>query len=338
MLKGTSPDGSHYFPAFPYTSYQRMRIEDVRDLFAYLKTLPAVQGKVRDHDLPFPFNMRRIARRLEIPLPRRQAVQARSTKSAQWNRGAYLVNGPGHCAECHSPRNALGGIVASQRFAGGPNPEGGDGWVPNITQAGIGDYSERDIERILETGDTPNGDSVGGPMAPVDRQHLAAPSRGSRRDGGLHQVAAAGRRAEAAVAGIRSGYQVSLSGRSVSARRGNARLHAGRAGTPPRRLRRRPRHDQFAFPTDRAAALRRRRRNARMNVLKAIPLKLMSAFLFAVMSALVRFLGETYPVGQIVFFRSAFAILPVVLIYAWRGELAAAVRTVAPVRAFRARA
>ena len=59
MLKGTSPDGRHYFPAFPYTSYQRMRVEDVRDLFAHIKTLPAVQGKVRDHDVPFPFNVRR---------------------------------------------------------------------------------------------------------------------------------------------------------------------------------------------------------------------------------------------------------------------------------------
>ena len=86
---------------------------------------------------------------------------------AEVNRGAYLVNGPGHCAECHSPRNRLGAVIASERFAGGPDPEGGDGWVPNITPAGIGDYSQRDIERILETGDMPNGDSVGGPMAAV---------------------------------------------------------------------------------------------------------------------------------------------------------------------------
>src|SRR5690242_19384707 len=59
MTKGTSPDGRHYFPAFPYTSYQRMRIEDVRDLFAHLKTLPPAQGRVRDHEVPFPFNVRR---------------------------------------------------------------------------------------------------------------------------------------------------------------------------------------------------------------------------------------------------------------------------------------
>jgi mono/diheme cytochrome c family protein len=84
-------------------------------------------------------------------------------------RGAYLVNGPGHCVECHSPRNALGGIVASQRFAGGPDPDpkGEDAWVPNITQKGLADWSAKDIAYMLETGDTPEGDSVGGAMAQV---------------------------------------------------------------------------------------------------------------------------------------------------------------------------
>ena len=90
------------------------------------------------------------------------------SKSAAWNRGAYLVNGHGHCAECHSPRNALGGIVKGQRFAGGPNPVG-EGWVPNITQKGLADYSEADIAEVLATGTTPDGDSVGGPMAEVVR-------------------------------------------------------------------------------------------------------------------------------------------------------------------------
>jgi mono/diheme cytochrome c family protein len=169
MWKGTSPDGSHYYPVFPYASYQRMRMEDVRDLFAYLKTLPAVQGRVRDHDLPIHFKIRRTLGGWKFLFLDGQPFKPDSTQSAQWNRGAYLVNAPGHCAECHSPRNLLGGTVASQRFAGGPDPEGGDGWVPNITQKGIGDYSERDIERILETGDMPNGDSVGGAMTAVVR-------------------------------------------------------------------------------------------------------------------------------------------------------------------------
>lgn len=167
MWKGTSPAGEHFYPAFPYTSYQHMRLEDLRDLFAYLKTLPPVQGKVRDHDLPIQFKFRRLLGGWKFLFLDGQPFKPDPTKSAQWNRGAYLVNGPGHCAECHSPRNLLGGIIQSQRFAGGPDPEGGDGWVPNITQAGIGDYSERDIERILETGDMPDGDSVGGAMTAV---------------------------------------------------------------------------------------------------------------------------------------------------------------------------
>jgi mono/diheme cytochrome c family protein len=167
MQKGTSPDGSHYYPVFPYTSYQRMKLDDVRDLFAYLKTLPAVQGKVRDHDLPLHFKWRRTLGGWKFLFLDGKELQPDPSKSAQWNRGAYLANAPSHCAECHSPRNLLGGIIQSQRFAGGPDPEGGDGSVPNITQAGIGDYSERDIERILETGDQPNGDSVGGSMTPV---------------------------------------------------------------------------------------------------------------------------------------------------------------------------
>jgi mono/diheme cytochrome c family protein len=169
MLKGTSPDGRHYYPVFPYTSYQRMKRDDVRDLFAYLKTLPAVAGKVRDHDLPIHFKIRRTLGGWKLLFLDGQEFKPDASKSAQWNRGAYLVNGPGHCAECHSPRNLLGGIVTSQRFAGGPDPEGGEGSVPNITQAGIGDYSEKDIAGILESGDLPNGDSVGGSMRAVVR-------------------------------------------------------------------------------------------------------------------------------------------------------------------------
>ncbi|MEA2930664.1 MAG: hypothetical protein QOG38_3092 [Hyphomicrobiales bacterium] len=168
MLKGTSPDGRHYFPAFPYPSYQRMRLDDVRDLFAHLKTLPPVTGRVRDHDVPFPFNIRRTLGGWKLLFLDGKPFQGDPAQSAAWNRGAYLVNGPGHCAECHSPRNALGGIVAAQRFAGGPDPEG-KGFVPNITQKALGDYSEKDIAYLLETGNTPDGDSVGGAMAAVIR-------------------------------------------------------------------------------------------------------------------------------------------------------------------------
>jgi mono/diheme cytochrome c family protein len=169
MWKGTSPEGRHYYPAFPYTSYQKMKMEDVRDLFAYLKTLPTVTGKVRDHDLPAHFKVRRMLGAWKFLFLDGQPFKPDESKPAAWNRGAYLVNAPGHCAECHSPRNLLGGIVTKQRFAGGPDPEGGDGSVPNITQAGIGDYSEKDIALILATGEMPNGDSVGGGMTAIVR-------------------------------------------------------------------------------------------------------------------------------------------------------------------------
>jgi mono/diheme cytochrome c family protein len=169
MSKGTSPEGRHYYPAFPYTSYQRMQEADLRDLFAYLKTLPAVPGRARDHDLPLPLRMRRGLGLWKLLFLDGRRFAPDPARSQQWNRGAYLVNGPGHCAECHSPRNLLGGIIGAERFAGGPDPESDDGRIPNITQAGIGDYSEGDIAQVLESGDLPDGDSVGGRMRAVVR-------------------------------------------------------------------------------------------------------------------------------------------------------------------------
>ena len=166
VTRGISPEGTHYYPAFPYTSYHIADINDVRDLFAYLKTLPQVSGRVRDHDLPFPFNIRRNVGIWKWLFMDVRPFVPDAARSAQWNRGAYLVNGFGHCAECHSPRNFLGGVISSQRFAGGPNPEG-EGWVPNITQKGIGDWSEQEIADFLETGDMPEGDSASGAMRPV---------------------------------------------------------------------------------------------------------------------------------------------------------------------------
>jgi len=168
VTKGVSPRGTHYFPAFPYTSYAHARVVDIRDLFAYLKTLAPVSGKVRDHDVPFPFNVRRNVGIWKLLFFDSKPFAPDMSRSPQWNRGAYLVNSLGHCAECHSPRNFLGGIIAAQRFAGGPNPEG-EGWVPNITQKGIGEWSDKDIDYFLRSGQTPDGDSAGGSMVRVIR-------------------------------------------------------------------------------------------------------------------------------------------------------------------------
>jgi mono/diheme cytochrome c family protein len=166
VMKGVSPGGTHYFPAFPYTSYSHATVRDVRDLFAFLKTLPPVAGKVRGHDLPFPFNIRRNVGIWKLLFFDGGLIIPDQSRSPQWNRGAYLVNSFGHCAECHSPRNFLGGIVASQRFAGGPDPDG-QGFVPNITRKGLSDWSAKDISYFLESGLMPDGDSAGGSMARV---------------------------------------------------------------------------------------------------------------------------------------------------------------------------
>jgi len=166
VTQGVSPRGQHYFPAFPYTSYAHARIVDIRDLFAYLKTLAPVPGKVRDHDVPFPFNVRRNVGVWKLLFFDSTPFMPDSARSAQWNRGAYIVNSFGHCAECHSPRNLLGGIISAQRFAGGPNPEG-EGWVPNITQKGLDEWSIKDLDYFLKTGQTPDNDSAAGAMARV---------------------------------------------------------------------------------------------------------------------------------------------------------------------------
>jgi mono/diheme cytochrome c family protein len=167
LWKGTSPDGRHYYPAFPYTSYQRMKLEDVRDLFVYLKTLPPVTVAAPGHQMRFPFNIRRLLGGWKFLFLDGEKFTPDPNRPAEWNRGAYLVNGPSHCAECHSPRNILGAIIEAQRFAGGRDLESDDGFVPNITQAGIGSYTEADIVRVLTSGDTPTGDSVGGAMGKV---------------------------------------------------------------------------------------------------------------------------------------------------------------------------
>ena len=176
LREGTLASGQHLYPAFPYTSYRLITIDDSMDLFAYLKTLPAVAGKAPDHELPFPFGLRRALGIWKLMFLGDEPFRPDSQRSADWNRGAYLVNGAGHCAECHSPRNFLGAIIPGLRFTGGPNPVG-RGWVPNITQQELKDWSEQDIANLLETGETPEGDHVGSLMAEVVRSTAQLPDQ-----------------------------------------------------------------------------------------------------------------------------------------------------------------
>ncbi|MFL5164567.1 MAG: c-type cytochrome, partial [Microvirga sp.] len=144
--------------------------------FAFIRTVPAVEGRVRGHDLPFPFSIRRSLGLWKLAFLDGRMFQPDSAKSASWNRGAYLTEGPGHCAECHSPRNALGVIPAEHRFSGGPNPER-KGWVPNITPdaTGIKGWTRSDVVEVLTSGLTPFGDSVGSNMASVVRNMAQIP-------------------------------------------------------------------------------------------------------------------------------------------------------------------
>ncbi len=176
LKEGTSPSGEHLYPAFPYTSYRQVAVDDLRDLFAYLKTLPAVAGRTPDHQLPFPLGFRRGLGIWKLLFLDGGKFRPDPQKSPAFARGAYLVNGAGHCAECHSPRNVLGAVIAGLRFTGGPNPAG-RGWVPNITQQELKDWSEPDIANLLETGETPEGDRVGSLMAEVVRSTAQLPAQ-----------------------------------------------------------------------------------------------------------------------------------------------------------------
>jgi mono/diheme cytochrome c family protein len=168
LREGVSPTGAHYYPTFPYTSYARMTVQDIVDLKAYLDTIPAVNNPVPDHDLPFPFGIRMSMIGWQLLFFDDAPFVPDPTRSEAWNRGAYLVTGPGHCGECHSPRNILGVVDADRALSGNPNGPEGDA-VPNITpgQGGIGDWSQDDIVSALEIGLLPDGDFLGGSMTEV---------------------------------------------------------------------------------------------------------------------------------------------------------------------------
>lgn len=168
MQRGVSPDGKHYYPSFPYTSYARMPAADVIDLKAYLDTLPPVEGRVGGHALSFPWSVRRGIGLWKRRYLRTEPVIAFDAPDTVLDRGRRLVEGAGHCGECHTPRDAFGGLDPKRWLAGAANPEG-EGRVPNITPAGkqLGDWSARDIAYYLESGFTPDFDTVGGSMVAV---------------------------------------------------------------------------------------------------------------------------------------------------------------------------
>ncbi len=166
MRHGERPDGSHLYPAFPYTSFTRMSRADNDAIFAYLRTRPAVEHRVDRDTLPFPFNVRLLMMGWNWLNFTPGEFQPDPQRSAEYNRGAYIVEGPGHCGLCHTPRNVIGGDQTSAHLQGGAL----QGWfAPNITadkRLGIGDWSEEEIIAYLRTGHT-DRTAASGPMAEV---------------------------------------------------------------------------------------------------------------------------------------------------------------------------
>ena len=173
MQRGVSPQGRHYYPAFPYTSYVRMETSDIIDLKAFLDTLPAVRNVVADHELAFPYNIRRGLGLWKLAYLNDAPVVDLPQSDALALRGRYLVEGPGHCGECHTPRDFAGGLKPEAWLSGAPNLEG-KGVIPNITphSDGLATWSADDIASYLETGFSPDFEVVGGSMRPV-QENLA---------------------------------------------------------------------------------------------------------------------------------------------------------------------
>ena len=177
MQRGVDPEGRHLYPAFPYSSYIKMTPGDVADLFAYLKTLPSIATAPPATALAFPYNIRRGVGLWKLLYLGDSAavVTLPANASAAARQGQYLVEGPGHCGQCHTPRQlgGRGGLDTAHWLGGAPNPEG-KGRIPNITPAnkGLGNWSAAEVASYLETGFTPEYDSVGGSM--VDVQHNMA--------------------------------------------------------------------------------------------------------------------------------------------------------------------
>jgi mono/diheme cytochrome c family protein len=176
MMLGVSPQGSHYYPSFPYTSYTRMKVQDVIDLKAYLDSFEPVANRVGPHEMGFPWSLRRGLGLWKLRYLEQGSVVESESDDVVLARGRYLVEAPGHCGECHTPRDSFGGLLLSQWLAGAPNPDG-EGRVPNITphEEGLGSWSESDIAYYLESGFMPDYDTVGGSMVEVQENMAKLP-------------------------------------------------------------------------------------------------------------------------------------------------------------------
>jgi mono/diheme cytochrome c family protein len=168
MHTGVGRDGTLLYPAMPFASYTQVTRADSDAIFAYLMSVPPVRQKNREHELRFPFNNRELLIGWRTLYFKEGEYQSDPRQSVEWNRGAYLVKGLGHCAMCHTAVNALGGSSESKAFEGGMIPN--QNWyAPSLTsnrEAGLGEWQLQDIADLLQVGTAHRG-AVYGPMAEV---------------------------------------------------------------------------------------------------------------------------------------------------------------------------
>jgi mono/diheme cytochrome c family protein len=166
MRQGERPDGAHYYPAFPYTSFTRITDPDLRDLWAYLRSLPQSSRENRPHELGWPYRWRRLIWGWKWLFFEPGAFKPNPSKSDQVNRGAYLTNALGHCGECHTPRNFLGGPRKNRYLAGA---KVGEATATNLTPTRLKKVSDDYLREVLQTGLTPDGDILSEAMGEVVR-------------------------------------------------------------------------------------------------------------------------------------------------------------------------
>lgn len=166
LREGTSPDGDHYYPTFPYPTYTKMHDSDMLAIKAYLFTLKPIRSERREHDVGPPFGWRFLMAAWKVMNFSEGEMKPDPTQSVQWNRGAYLVDAVAHCGECHTPRSESGAMNLSMYMAGtNDGPENKS--VPNITpddETGIGKWDVADLVQLMKAGLKPNYDDVQGTM------------------------------------------------------------------------------------------------------------------------------------------------------------------------------
>ncbi len=169
LRTGLGPDGTRFYPVFPFTSFTWMTDEDLKAIYAYLKAQAPVAQPSKPHEVKFPFNIRFSLVGWRILFFNQGPLKTDPSKPADWNRGNYLVNAVAHCGECHTPRNSFGAMDQARAFSGVKNGPDGQS-APNITphpDKGIGKWSIEEIMDLLESGQTPEMDFVGSGMAEV---------------------------------------------------------------------------------------------------------------------------------------------------------------------------